>query len=56
MSYAVTMCLSKEVFSTAAEAQKVVDWSRAYKDAPKLKIYKCPLCTKYHISSACRRR
>jgi len=49
------MCLNKETYDTRQEALSVVEYVYS-KEAEEgysvnLKVYKCPLCQKYHLGS-----
>lgn len=53
----VKMCLSKEKYESKKEALCVIEYLRRraleenYSFSNNLKIYKCPLCHKYHLGS-----
>lgn len=44
------MCLNKRLYITVEEAQKTLSYRQKQTGQP-LRIYKCPICKGYHLTS-----
>lgn len=52
---AAAYCNGKVIFQTFHQAEKTAVRSRARREA-KLQVYKCPICSKFHVGYTMRRK
>jgi hypothetical protein len=50
------MCLNKQAYDSKEQASRVLQDVMAMNESLDLNIYRCPLCSKFHLGRKTRRR